>query len=264
MVKGQELVAVVCERCGDIRVMNLETGENHIAYISKKGPHRLCHGEVGRMWVVCRRDDTVRELNCSSKTFTETGRTVNTTLHCDNMCYLPTPHRALILSHYHKWIEAVSCETGQQLWSVAGLSGAVTFHPQHQLLLVARTDTHQILALDPKTGSTAHTFYSYLPRHFCWSRGRLLVLHTARTYISHLQLIDEEKGESCDPVVSESSRSFMSIVFAHAVGVHLRYEKSNIFWRKPAKAWVILSMARAGKGHRFPLLDRTQQEFVSY
>ncbi len=66
MVEGQELLAVACRECRDINLMNLETGETHVAYSSENGPFTLCHGEAGRMWVYCRGHYTVRELNCSS------------------------------------------------------------------------------------------------------------------------------------------------------------------------------------------------------
>ncbi len=205
MVEGQELLAVACRWCGDIKLMNLEIGETHIAYSSEKEPFTLCHGEVGRIWVYCEGDDTVRELNCSSKTFTKTGRTVNTTDRCWYMHQLPTPHRALVLSH-DDWLEAVSCETGQQLWRLEGkVDGeridprGVTVHPELQLLLVADWHNNRILVLDPETGSPLQTFHSPEPHpwHFCWSRVQLLLLHDAggKEHISHLRLFDPQKGE---------------------------------------------------------------------
>ncbi len=204
MVEGQELLAVACLYCRDIKLMNLETRETQVAYSSEKKPYRLCHGEAGRMWVYCRGDDTVRELNCSSKTFTETGRSVNPTGHVYNMCYLPAPHRALVLC-CHDWLEAVSCETGQQLWRLDDVDGeridpqGVTLHPEFQLLLVADWSNNRILVLDPETWSPLQTFPSHYPRAFWWSRGRLLLLQSAllaERCISHLRLVDPEKGES--------------------------------------------------------------------
>ncbi len=203
MVEGQELLAAACRDCGDIKLMNLETEETHVAYSSEEEPDRLCHGEAGRMWVYCFGDRTVRELNCGSKTFTETGRTVNTTHFCDDMCYLPAPHRALILSHY-QWMEAVFCETGQQLLrlegEVDGNPWRVTVHPELQLLLMADWDNNRILVVDPETGSPLQTFPSTNPQFFWWSRGWLLLLHHkfgGKRRISHLRLVDMEKGESC-------------------------------------------------------------------
>ncbi len=215
MVGGQDLLGLACRgrQCGDIKLMNLETGETHVAYKSVEEPGRLCHGKEGRMWVHCRRDGTVKELNCSSKTFTETGRTVNIAGECFDMCYLPAPHSTLFLSHgYGDWVEAVSCETGKQLWRLEGeVDGkkmwprGVTIHPEFQLLMVAEYNKERILVLNPDTGSPlpACTFPSPHPWHFYWSRGRLLVLHDSvrKQYISHLQLIDKEKGESCSALL---------------------------------------------------------------
>ncbi len=204
IVEGQELLAVACKSCGDIKLTNLETGETHVAYSSEKKPYKLCHGEAGRMWVHCRGDPTLRELSCNSKTFTETGRTVNTVGDFFDICYLPAPHRALVLSHGY-WMEAISCETGQQLWRLEGdfdgkkiAPWGLTLHPELRLLLVADPRNNRILVLDPETRwSPLQTFPSPDPWRFCWSRGRLLMWHPShgRQPVSYLQLVDPKKGK---------------------------------------------------------------------
>ncbi len=209
MVEGQELLAVACGECENIALVNLETREVTEALFMEK-THRLCHGEEDRIWVYCRTDNhTVRELNCSSKRFTETGRTVSTAHHCSDMCYLPHPHRALVLSQ-NKLMEAVSCETRQQLWTLdRGFYAVlirVTFHSDLQLLVVVEYRSSRqdgILVVDPRTGEPLHTFPYHSPRGICWSHGRLL-LHRARSslashWISHLELLDSHTGGSPCP-----------------------------------------------------------------
>ncbi len=167
IVEGQELLAVACIDCGDIKLMNLETRETHVAYRSEMGPDTLCHGQAGRMWLTYRSDVLkVTELDCSSKTFTETGRTVKRIDWCRSLCYLPAPLKSLVLC-YDGWMEAVSCETGQQLWWVGGeVEGKlvffirVTFLPVHKLLVVMDITHDRVLVLDPGTGTLLQKFGS--------------------------------------------------------------------------------------------------------
>ncbi len=206
LVEGEELLAVACKGCGNIKLVNMETEEHHIAYSSKNGPYTLCLGEEGRIWVCCYNDNTVRELNCTTKIFTETGRTVSTTGSCYYMLCLPAPHKALVLSHTD-WLEAVSCETGQQLWRLQGEVDGSKLDPkgltQHELLLVADKTNSRILVLNPATGSLLQTFPSPgpAPWSFGWSRGRLLLRHETLEnekvwWISHLQLVAEHQSKS--------------------------------------------------------------------
>ncbi len=205
MVEGQELLAVACYECRDIKLMNLDTKEINVAYNGEK-PFRVCHGEAGRMWVYCVGDSVVRELNCNSKTFTETGRFVHTTRTCYYMCYLPAPHRALVLSQ-HKIVRAMSLETGQQLWKLKVeihhneiLPWALTFCHEQQLLLAADPHKNRILLLIPETGSTLQTFPSPQPWSFSWCQNQLLHQHKLADKgwcILYLQLRDPHQGESC-------------------------------------------------------------------
>ena len=187
-LQGQDLLAVACGVCGDIKLKNFGTRETHVAYSSEEVPYRMCPGEADRIWLFCWRDHTVRELNCSSKTFTETGRTANTHyLFCWSLCYLPTPHKALALS-YQDWMEAVSCETGQQLWKLEGeFEGkklqprGVTFHPELQLLLVADRVNDRIILVDPVLGVLVHSLtlqFGDNPLDFCWCRDQLILFHS--------------------------------------------------------------------------------------
>ncbi len=182
IVEGKELLAVACEHCRDITLMNLETGETHVAYCSEKKPYTICHGEPGKIWVCCRGESSLRELNCSSKAFTETGNNITTTHHYYFMCYLPAPHRALVLSCGQS-MEAVSADTGQQLWKLDGeVDGrksspwGVTFHAEHQLLLMA-IGHNRILVLDPWSGQILQSLLlPDDPRTFTWLGNQLLLL----------------------------------------------------------------------------------------
>ncbi len=201
MVEGQELLALACKGCRDIKLMNLETGEAHVAYSSEKRPHTQCHGEAGRMWVYCKGDDRVRELNCSSKAFTETGRTVNIFAFPWYMCYLPAPHRALVLSHYQR-MEAVSCETGQQLWRLDEIDGRlvdgrplggemVLFHPHFSLVIMSDLQNDRLLLLDAASGELLQSIAT--PQKCTWSLGHYLLMYNI-TSLTICQLVDPVEG----------------------------------------------------------------------
>ncbi len=210
-VAGQEMLVVLSLLERVIGLLNLETGEFHVAFSGVQEPWALCHGEPDRVWVY-HRDHTVRELNCSRNSFVETGRIVRLVSKWSPpdssvyMCYLPAPHRALILSFPFFMaadVKAVSCETGQQLWKFDTTDGVrmcvkgITFHPEQQVLLAFAHNEQRVVALDPVTGS--HLQSLWCPGGdvaFSWSRDRLLILHGMfPSYISEVRLDDVEKGK---------------------------------------------------------------------
>lgn len=199
-VQEEDFLAVTCSECGDTKLMSLKTGEINVAYRSRQGPTGLCHGDTNKVWLHCEDDLSVRELNCSSRNFFETGRKVQGSKKAYLRGYLPLPESAVVLGHI-QWMEAVSCETGKQLWRLGGeVDGkkidlwGVTFHPELRLLLAA-DHYNKILVLDPGTGSLVQTFPSPHPRFFCWTQGRLVLRHhSEEKHITHLQLVDPQKG----------------------------------------------------------------------
>ncbi len=204
MVEGKEFLAVACDDCRDIKLMNLETGETHVAYRSEKKPYKLCHGEAGRMWICSYNDKAVRELNCSSETFTETGRTVNTSGAWRIMCYLPDPYRALVFACFFiGLVQAVSCETGQQLWKLQGeVDGKkitpwrVVFHPQLSLLISVDRDQKRLLLSDPGSGEPMQSIG--VPEDGLWDvvglRGQLILLYGSRIILAELKQDDHAEG----------------------------------------------------------------------
>ena len=98
------------------------------------------------------------ELDCSTKTFRETGRTLP--LWPELMCYLPPPYDALATSSLDTEgngckVQAVSCNTGEVLWeqhTELDPSGSF-YHPQLKVLLVADSCLNRIVALNPRDGT---------------------------------------------------------------------------------------------------------------
>lgn len=204
MVEREELLAAACMDCGKISLMNFETGETHVAYRGRDEIWALCLGEEGRMWVHFEGAGNVmqiRELNCSQKMFTETGRRHRMHDTCVSMCYLPSPHEALAISHtWAGWMEAVSCETGQQLWVLEGeVSGrtvcprAVQLHPKGHTLLVGDWDNSRVLVLDPSTGHLVNSYQSTSQTEdLLWLKEHLLCFYASNICVT--QIRDAEKG----------------------------------------------------------------------
>ncbi len=205
IVGGDEMVAVSCWACGDVKLVNMENGQTHVAYKAQNlQADFMCVGDPGVMWLSCL-DGSVRELKCSSKTFFDTGKQVSTE-ECQFMLYLPAPHNSLVLSHYG-WVESIACDTGQRRWRVENLGrtehrpGGIVFHPAHQLLVVSNPEVNAILLLDPETGSTLHQYLSVTwgnvwDIRLCNQLMLFLLRHDGGLHISQVQLIDPEKGTS--------------------------------------------------------------------
>ncbi len=69
VVGEEDLLAMSCGMCGDIKLINMENGKTHVAYKSEKKPGAMCLGDDGFVWVHCMSDHTVAELNCRNGTF---------------------------------------------------------------------------------------------------------------------------------------------------------------------------------------------------
>ncbi len=184
MVEGQELLAVSCEYCRDIKLVNVETGESSVAYQRKQKPRHMCEGDPGKLLVYLYQDDLVKELSCTNKVFSETGVTIPVRSY--SMCYLPAPHNALVVypAEQMKPVKAFSregkllWETNQQFDGKYILPRGITFSSTHQLLLLGDWGNPRILVLSPRDGSFLKSFHlpSISPLLMRWSRDQLILL----------------------------------------------------------------------------------------
>lgn len=69
-VGGEELLAVSCHRCRDIKLVKLETGETCVGFTHEiYRPGRMCHGEIGEMLAMDTYGNGVIRLDCRGKQF---------------------------------------------------------------------------------------------------------------------------------------------------------------------------------------------------
>lgn len=204
-LEGQDFLAVTYDNGDIIHLVNLETEETQIVHENGSYSPSMCKGEPNKIWLQSQDGKTISEFYCTTKYFTETGRSVKVS--SDNFClgYLPAPYKALVVC-LRDCIQAVSCATGKLLWQLKGsVEGHTvdpedaTFHHQLQLLLVVDRVNQRILVLNPKLGHLVQTITGFKPTSFCWSKDRLLMVHygqSSKVLISHVELTDSEKGNT--------------------------------------------------------------------
>ncbi len=150
------------------------TGEKSEAYKeSDRCPLKICPGEPRKFWMLRVRGTNegdkfdVIELDCSSSTFTPTGRGFPIDeacqKRCGTFCFLPAPYNTLVLcdDFPNVLLLGLDCVSGAKLWEdkVQGgfLPAGASFFPQNQLLLVGDWKQHRVLVLDPSSGSHLQT-----------------------------------------------------------------------------------------------------------
>ena len=115
-VAGREYLALSCKWCKTIKLMNLNKQKGNssesqlmqyeaITAFSGEIIIDICQGEENRIFVRLR--GAVLELDTSTTSFTRL-RTIETG-YFPSFCYVPDPHRLLVISHYDK-VRAVSCD----------------------------------------------------------------------------------------------------------------------------------------------------------
>lgn len=166
-IEKKEWFAVACGECGDVKLVDPGKGNFSVAY--RCGSHevtRMCAGGAGKLWIFMK-GGIVTELNCSSSTFTPTGRGVDTQMsHCSGLCFLRAPHDALVVSvDGNNLCLKMSCKTGEKLWEVKTVVDreeiqpwGVVYFADPDVLLVADRFKSRILVLDPSNGALMHRF----------------------------------------------------------------------------------------------------------
>ncbi len=197
VIDGQELVAVACSLCVNIKLVDIQTGSSSVAYNLQTGSgaagHKLykyktliCRGEPQRLWVcrfyeVLSQKTSIVELNCSEKRFSETGRVVKTNKWSENICYIED---RLIIDQKEK-IKAISCDSGATQWKISEadgkefISGHILLTSQQRILLVADVDNRRLLLLKSNNGafvqSTRFPDTMGNPTDICWHNDQLVV-----------------------------------------------------------------------------------------
>ena len=146
-IAGHEYLALSCYMCENIRLMDLnkQTGLSSeskliqyevITAFSGDEFGRMCHGEENRLFVRLH-DDAVLELDTSTTTFTKV-RYINTG-YDHGLCYVPDPHRFLVVSYDNEFC-AVTCDSNKEVWKVKNsdlYAGKLAYTPTRKSIIVA-------------------------------------------------------------------------------------------------------------------------------
>ena len=163
-VARREYLALSCEECKDIKLMNLnkqneEGPKSHllqhdvIRALSGESFSRMCHGEKNRLFV--RSSFVVLELDTSSTTFKKV-KTIGSgsSNYSLGMCYVPDPYRLLVVG-VSEGACAMFCSDNKTSWIVEMYQGLriILYTPTHKAILVAHSSKQSLTFLNPGNGA---------------------------------------------------------------------------------------------------------------
>ena len=185
-VNNEEYLAVACEMCHDIKLIDLKTKKVvSKAFIYMKKIQQICHGEPGRLFIFCGRD--ILELDCTGLRFKQIQEIPADINACGNLCYVPSPHNLIIASDYNcREITAISAHSKKTAWTVDEIDGegvdilntiAFVYLPTNKMILVGGTDS--VFVLNPADGIHVQTIP--LPvmggvQHLCFHDNQLFAI----------------------------------------------------------------------------------------
>ena len=143
-ISGQEFLAISCYDCKNIRLMNLTSGKIRVAFRGKEVDY-MAEGEGGKVYVKILGEAKVLELDLVSSTFVE-GKSFDIGIKdVDDLHYVPSPHRLIVVSHKsNKLVQAISVDTSKKVWNFDQKVDdeeiepyGLLFIPEHDVILVA-------------------------------------------------------------------------------------------------------------------------------
>ena len=200
-VAGREYLALSCASCENIELMVIPKPKKGIlrqfgsgssmqyeviTAFSGENVLRMCHGEENRLFVQSS-GGNVLELDTSTTTFTKL-RTIHTGRGY-NLCYVPDPHRLLVVSDVERYeVRAASCDDDTVVWRLQKDNdlnpGRSLYIPSHDAILVADRMKNEVVVLNPGTGLQVQSIM--LPHNVCYIR---------RMCLFNDQIIVESQGD---------------------------------------------------------------------
>ena len=151
-ISGQEFLAMSCDVCENIRLMDLTSQKTRVAFRGKVIDY-MAEGEGGKLYVKISGEAKVLELDLVSSTFVE-GRSFGIGIKdVEDLHYVPSPHRLIAVSSMNnKRVRAISVDTGKTVWEFSQKvddkeiePADLLFIPEHDVILVNDTERIHIL-----------------------------------------------------------------------------------------------------------------------
>ena len=163
---GKELLAVLCEKCNDIKLVDMETEQVTSVIKSPVGDLiNMYSGPDGGLFVIIH-PGNILQLNSS---FSVTNTFDLSSFFKDefpdwwfyevtHMCHLTAPHNTLVVNN-GTVLRAVSLQDRRPVWSqkCEGFEACLFFLPQQDVLLVSARLKQEVRVLNPSDGSTLQT-----------------------------------------------------------------------------------------------------------
>ena len=156
---GKELLAVLCDECKDIKVIDMETKQVTSVFKSPTDLLRgMCSGPDGGLFVAFQ-GGNIKQLDSSFNTINTFNSCVTNIIY--DMCHLPAPHNTLVVEKRTE-LMAVSVQDGHQVWSpteIGFVAECLLYCSQQDVLLVSKFYGTRVHVVNPRDGSTLQTIY---------------------------------------------------------------------------------------------------------
>ena len=150
---GQDQLFVSCEHCMNIKLLDLQSEQCTVAFSEVAG--ELFHAGSGKLFV--NTGNSILPLNFSDPVFEGFLKNVYRVRGCSNICYIPPPVDALVLSHAGNLkLVALSFEKDEVIWEFSFNNGnmmrCLLFHPENNVLLADHGLENELLIIKPENG----------------------------------------------------------------------------------------------------------------
>ena len=159
-VHNREYLAVGCEFCKDIKLLDLKTQKVTKAFSCSYKVQGMCHGDRDRLYIHSKR--IILELDCSDVNFVEIQKLPIEIFPCNDIVYVSSPHN-LIIAIGSK-VQAISKRHNKLMWMADNtIDGRLwypyssMFSPGDNAILVCDASTSVIVTISPTDGSYIKT-----------------------------------------------------------------------------------------------------------
>ena len=147
---GRKWIAVACDQCGDINLVDLE---NKHAHVIVKVFGMLCAGPEDWIFIHQNGGQVLKNQILSAVPVMKSGLT-----QCASMCYIPYPHNALVFTTAGSpGLKAISAASGATMWSQRFPPPSqpcdLLYIGKYDVLLVSDSMSNRLLVLNSADGS---------------------------------------------------------------------------------------------------------------